>query len=597
MLTPGFLFILRGIARIFILSIISLGAGYFIETLLGFTVVPRHLTAVAVALAVPTLIAARITWVYHAQRRRAFALGAAPVPVWSGKWPGSVDLLVFLMGRFERGYPGEGFWEAIEEFGPIFNLRVLWQNTIFTTQPEHIKAILATDFGGYEKGSRFHEIMESVLGTGVFNSDGDMWKFHRSMTRPFFSRDRVTHFDIFERHADDAITAMKSRLRSGYSIDFQDVMSRFTLDSATEFLFGKCVHALQSRLPYPHGMKPAGDTERTQADIFAEAFGEAQYVIAFRSRQGDTWPLFEMFKDATKAPMKIVHAYLNPILREGIERQEKAELEGKVHEGKIDEIDEDETLLDHLVKHTKDLTIIKDEILNIMIAGRDTTAATLTFAIYALAMYPHILKKLRAEVMAKVGPTRRLTYDDIRDMKYLRAFINETLRVFPPVPFNVRDTINETTLSPTTEGGKPSYIPPASIVTYSVFLMHRRTDLWGPDALEFDPDRFLDERLHKYLTPNPFIFLPFNAGPRICLGQQFAYNETSFMLVKLLQNFDSVTLDESAQPPDSRIPPEWANVAGRQSVERFFPKMHLTMYAHKGLWVKMREASSDPSSL
>ena len=74
---------------------------------------------------------------------------------------------------------------------------------------------------------------------------------------------------------------------------------------------------------------------------------------------------------------------------------------------------------------------------------------------------------------------------------------------------------------------------------YTVFLMHRRTDLWGPDgdfyirricllstnqnpplALEFDPDRFLDERLHKYLTPNPFIFLPFNAGPRICLGQQ-----------------------------------------------------------------------------
>lgn len=50
--------------------------------------------------------------------------------------------------------------------------------------------------------------------------------------------------------------------------------------------------------------------------------------------------------------------------------------------------------------------------------------------------------------------------------------------------------------------------------------MHRRTDLWGPDALEFDPDRFLDDRLHKYLIPNPFIFLPFNAGPRICLGQQ-----------------------------------------------------------------------------
>jgi len=59
-------------------------------------------------------------------------------------------------------------------------------------------------------------------------------------------------------------------------------------------------------------------------------------------------------------------------------------------------------------------------------------------------------------------------------------------------------------------------------------------------ALEFDPDRFLDFRLHKYLTPNPFIFVPFNAGPRICLGQQFAYNEASFFLVKLLQNFQEI---------------------------------------------------------
>ena len=84
---------------------------------------------------------------------------------------------------------------------------------------------------------------------------------------------------------------------------------------------------------------------------------------------------------------------------------------------------------------------------------------------------------------------------------------------------------------------------------YTVFLMHRRTDLWGPDgdfytrricllstnqnpplALEFDPDRFLDERLHKYLTPNPFIFLPFNAGPRICLGQQVTIF-TSFIVI------------------------------------------------------------------
>lgn len=61
--------------------------------------------------------------------------------------------------------------------------------------------------------------------------------------------------------------------------------------------------------------------------------------------------------------------------------------------------------------------------------------------------------------------------------------------------------------------------------------MHRREDLWGPDALEFDPDRFIDSRVQKYLTPNPFIFLPFNAGPRICLGQQVCHAEVLYAMM------------------------------------------------------------------
>lgn len=99
-------------------------------------------------------------------------------------------------------------------------------------------------------------------------------------------------------------------------------------------------------------------------------------------------------------------------------------------------------------------------------------------------------------------------------------------------------------------------------------------------AQVFDPDRFLDHRLHKYLTPNPFIFLPFNAGPRICLGQQFAYNEVSFFLVRLLQNFSSVTLAPDAQPPESKPPALWKSFGGRQGKEKITPKSHVTIYAY-----------------
>jgi len=112
-------------------------------------------------------------------------------------------------------------------------------------------------------------------------------------------------------------------------------------------------------------------------------------------------------------------------------------------------------------------------------------------------------------------------------------------------------------------------------------------------ALEFDPDRFIDERLHKYVVPNPFIFLPFNAGPRLCLGQQFALNELSFMLIRLFQSFESVSLATEAQPTWSRPPASWkAAVGKRKAKEGFWPKSHLTMYAHGGLWVTMKEAAS-----
>ena len=105
-------------------------------------------------------------------------------------------------------------------------------------------------------------------------------------------------------------------------------------------------------------------------------------------------------------------------------------------------------------------------------------------------------------------------------------------------------------------------------------------------AEEFDPDRFIDERLHKYLTPNPFIFLPFNAGPRICLGQQFAYNEMSFFIIRLLQNFDTISLDMDSQPPESRPPTEWTGLPGRKGVEKFWPKSHLTLFAEVGAFTQ-----------
>ncbi|EJD51740.1 cytochrome P450, partial [Auricularia subglabra TFB-10046 SS5] len=456
-----------------------------------------------------------------------------------------------------------------------------------TADPENVKTILASDFNNFEKGSVFRETAVSVLGTGVFNSDGEMWKFHRTMTRPFFTRERITDFEIFQRHADSAIAKIRERVRSGVPFNFEDVIARFTLDSSTEFLFGQSVDSLHADLPYPHNVPPPLGYIQTKSssDEFVRAFEDAKRAILERLHSGILWPFRELFRDRSRSAMKVIDAYIDPILQLALERKRINKSSPAPDEK------EASTLLDHLLSSTDDQQVIKDEIMNIMVAGRDTTMSTLTFAVYFLSQHPEVLARLRDEVLAKFPEGQIPSYEDLREMKYLRAVLNETLRLFPPVPGNIRQNINGTLLpSVDPKTGKHHYLPPNSFISYSVYIMHRRKDLWGPDADKFDPDRFLDERLQKYLTPNPFIFLPFNAGPRICLGQQFAYNEMSFFLVRLLQAISDVKLAPDSQPQESRPPLEWAHGEGRQAVEKIFPMSFLTMFVKGGLWVTMSEA-------
>lgn len=439
-----------------------------------------------------------------------------------------------------------------------------------------------TQFDSFEKGPVLSDQGRSLLGSGVFTSDGETWKFHRSMTRPFFYKDRISHFDLFEKHTEDALSHAKSRLQEGYPVDFQDLVYRFTLDSATEFLFGKSVRSLSAGLVYPKNSVPGKNMEHMNhpSNVFARAFLDAQSLTVFRSRLGTFWRLAEFWSDRVKKEVAVCYEFIDPILKDALEMKRSMK-EGEKSAGQVCSEEKGvlgDTLLGDLINCTDDITLIRDEIMSILIAGRDTTAATLTFLIYMLSQHPDVLKRLRAEILSTVGRSGRPTCDDVQKMKYLRAVINETLRLYAVVPFNVRTSIEAVTF-PGVNGGPPIYIPPNTRIPYAVFLMHRRKDLWGPDAEDFDPDRFLDER-SKYLTSNPFIFLPFNGGPRICLGREFAYNEMSFFVIRLLQTFSSVTLAEDIQ---TRPPVEWCIGTGRNSQEKVAIRHHLTLYIDEGL--------------
>ncbi|KIL57966.1 hypothetical protein M378DRAFT_87149 [Amanita muscaria Koide BX008] len=599
---PGFLWLFQQIP-----SIVSpLLATYLFRRSIDFYLgvsLPLWATMLTGILSFPLLLALQIRWNDYKNKREAERLGAvlAPVLKTDSYLPFGLGILKQNLRDFAKNeYFGELFFKRSEQYGWTWNVRTLSEDRIFTTEPEHIKAILATQFDSHAKGPASIHQMTSLLGVGVFNSDG-MYAFHRAMTRPFFTKDRITHFDIYDRHAQDAFTQLKSRLAEGFPVDIQDLASRFTMDSATEFLFGQDVHSLGAGLPYPgiHYYKPtlehvkvAEEQKRHPANIFTRAFDEAQFLSAIRARWGVYWPLKEFWKDEVKEAMVPVNGFITPIVEEAVKKKKAIGEDVTAKANGDRETKEGETLLDHLINYSNDQNVLRDETLNILLAGRDTTANSITYAIYMLAEHPQALERLRNEILGVVGPSERPTYEDVKDMKYLRAVINETLRLFPAVPSNGRAS-TKATVWPSKSGGRPYYIPANTKTPYSVFVMHRRKDLWGPDADNFDPDRFLDQRQKEYLVPNPFIFLPFNAGPRICLGQQFAYNEISFFLIRLLQQFSSITLVSEAQPPESRPPKEWASYPGRKGVEKVRIKNYITMSVLGGLWVKLEEAKYD----
>jgi cytochrome P450 len=198
------------------------------------------------------------------------------------------------------------------------------------------------------------------------------------------------------------------------------------------------------------------------------------------------------------------------------------------------------SFLHALAGFTRDRKVLRDQIIAVLLAGRDTTASTLSWTFYELARHPEAFKKLRQEIIDTIGTVDAPTYDDLKGMKYLQYTMNETLRLYPVVPFNVRVALKDTTFP---RGGGPDGLSPIGIlkdtfVGYSPLVMQRRADLYPATddptlATEyFNPDRWATWQ------PKPWTCIPFNGGPRLCVGQQFALTNMGYTIVRLLQRFD-----------------------------------------------------------
>ncbi|KAI9786116.1 MAG: hypothetical protein M1839_007526 [Geoglossum umbratile] len=391
---------------------------------------------------------------------------------------------------------------------------------ISTIEPENIKHILAIQFKDFDIGYKRHRAFYPLLGNGIFTTDGHDWANSRAMIRPNFTRSQVADLDTFETHIRNLIAHIP---RDGSTVEMQDLFFRLTLDSATEFLFGHSIGSLT-----PGGSEGLG---------FADAFNYSLEVLTRRMRLGRL--LFIHRDKRFTQSCKLVHDFADNIVRRALEYRKSLDPE------KILESDHKSQgryiFLNEFAMHTDDPKRIRDELLNILLAGRDTTASLLSNTFHVISKRPDVWGKLREEVDQLGG--RRPSYEELRSMKYVKYVLNESLRLMPVVPGNNRMANKDTTLP---VGGGPDgkskvFVKKNQMIIYSVWVMHRRKDLYGDDAEEFRPERW------ESLKPS-WEYLPFNGGPRICIGQQFALTEASYTLVRLVQEFRTL---------ESRDPGPW----------------------------------------
>lgn len=167
---------------------------------------------------------------------------------------------------------------------------------------------------------------------------------------------------------------------------------------------------------------------------------------------------------------------------------------------------------------------------------------------FLLVRHPKVLQILRHEIHQATSNGETITRTKLRNMNYLQNILKETLRMFPTVPLNTRTALRDTILplGGGSDGASPLLIPKDGNVAFSVYSMHRRPDLYGLDAEIFRPERWDDPDLplKRDKSIERWGYLPFNGGPRICLGMDFAMVEAAFVVVKMLQRYSVIEIAE-----------------------------------------------------
>jgi cytochrome P450 len=381
------------------------------------------------------------------------------------------------------------------DYGDVVTVRFLWVKTYAVSHPDHVKHILQDNNRNYVRNTFFNGIMKLILQDNLFTTDGDDWLSRRRLMQPSFHRQHISGFgDIMTDSVGQMLDQWDARSTS-QPLDVDHEMMELTLRVAGRSLFSVDLVG--------------------QSNELGEAFTTLSKFIDYRLNTPFPPPLWvpTAINRRYKAALKLLDETIYKMIRE---RRASGEDAGDLLSMLLNAKDAD---TGEMMSEEQ----ARNEVVTLMFAGHETTAAALSWALYFLSQHPEAEAKLLAELSQVLGG-RTATVADLPNLKYTRMVVDETLRLVPPAFGMTRQNLEADEI-----GGYT--IPRNSSVTVLINNIHH-DPRWWTDPEKFDPDRFTPERSEG--RPN-YAFMPFGGGPRLCIGNTFALTEAVVLLASIVQ--------------------------------------------------------------
>ncbi|HEV2782914.1 MAG TPA: cytochrome P450 [Actinophytocola sp.] len=383
---------------------------------------------------------------------------------------------------------------AAAEYGDAVRIAIGPKTLYFFNHPDSAKYVLADNAANYHKGIGYIEARRA-LGDGLLTSEGELWRKQRRTIQPVFQNKRISGLaGVIAEEASHLVDRIRAYSRPGAGpVDVLEELTVFTLGVLGRTLLDADLGAFDS---IGHSFEAVQD----QAMFEMESMGLVPMWVPL--------PRQRRFRRARKDLGRIVDALV-------AERLANPRPQG-------------DDVLTRLIQSTREEkdrrvgeTRMRDELITLLLAGHETTASTVGWALHLIDGRPDVLERLRDEAVSVLGD-RLPSYPDLQKLRYTSMVLHEAMRLYPPVWILTRRSVG-----PDEVAGY--HVPAGADVMVCPYTMHRHPSFWdAPD--KFDPERFDPDRP----TGRPrYAYIPFGAGPRFCVGNHLGLMEATFVLAML----------------------------------------------------------------